>query len=201
MRKTALVMTTLIAAATLLVFAQQDKSKRPSPPATAEAMVTGKKISIDYSRPSMKGRKVFGGIVPYGQVWRTGANEATTLTTEADLQIGTLAVPKGTYTVYTIPEQGQWTLIVNKQTGQWGTEYAQGQDLGRVPMKVSKTNKPVEMFTIYRTEGPRRNPEDELGEHRRQPGFHGKIAPEKSSCPHSAHRPQLGAAQCCVCSR
>jgi hypothetical protein len=96
----------------------------------------------------MKGRKVFGGIVPYGQVWRTGANEATTLTTEADLQIGTLAVPKGTYTVYTIPEQGQWTLIVNKQTGQWGTEYAQGQDLGRVPMKVSKTNKPVEMFTI-----------------------------------------------------
>jgi hypothetical protein len=141
-------MTTLIAAATLLVFAQQDKSKRPSPPATAEAMVTGKKISIDYSRPSLKGRKVFGGIVPYGQVWRTGANEATTLTTEADLQIGTLAVPKGTYTVYTIPEQGQWTLIVNKQTGQWGTEYAQGQDLGRVPMKVSKTNKPVEMFTI-----------------------------------------------------
>jgi len=148
MRKTALVIATFVAVASLLVLAQQDKSKRPSPPATAEAMLAGKKIAIEYSRPSMKGRQVFGGIVPYGQVWRTGANEATTLKTDADLQFGSLAVPKGTYTIYSLPEQGKWTLIINKQTGQWGTEYDPKQDLGRVPMQVSKTDKPVEMFTI-----------------------------------------------------
>jgi hypothetical protein len=148
MRKTVLVLAAFMAVAALAMFAQQDKSKRPSPPATAEAVIAGKKITIDYSRPSMKGRQVFGGIVPLGQVWRTGANEATTLKTEADLQIGNLAVPAGTYTLYTIPEQDKWTLVVNKQTGQWGTEYDQKQDLGRVPMQVSKTDKPVEMFTI-----------------------------------------------------
>lgn len=148
MRKTALVIAAFVAIASLLVLAQQDKSKRPSPPATAEAMIAGKKIAIDYSRPSMKGRQVFGGIVPYGQVWRTGANEATTLSTEADLQIGNLSVPKGKYTIYTVPETDKWTLVINKQTGQWGTEYDQKQDLGRVPMQVNKTDQPVEMFTI-----------------------------------------------------
>ena len=119
-----------------------------SPPATAEAMIAGKKISIEYSRPSMKGRQVFGGLVPYGQVWRAGANEATTLKTEADLQFGSLSVPKGTYTLFAIPEADKWTLVINKQTGQWGTDYQQAQDLGRVPMKVNKTDRPVEMFTI-----------------------------------------------------
>lgn len=148
MRKSALVIAAFVAVAALVVLAQQDKSKRPSPPATAEAVIAGKKISIEYSRPSMKGRQVFGGIVPYGQVWRTGANEATTLKTEADLQFGNLSVPKGTYTIFSVPEADKWTLVINKQTGQWGTEYQQAQDLGRVPMTVSKTDKPVEMFTI-----------------------------------------------------
>src|SRR5688572_2701915 len=148
MRKSAMVIVAFIAVAALVVLAQQDKSKRPSPPATAEAMIGGKKISIEYSRPSAKGRKVFGGLVPYGQVWRTGANEATALKTDADLQFGSLSVPKGTYTVYTVPDETSWTLVINKQTGQWGTEYSQAQDLGRVPMKVSSTEKPVEMFTI-----------------------------------------------------
>jgi hypothetical protein len=143
-----MVIAAFIAVAALVVLAQQDKSKRPSPPASAEAMLAGKKITIEYSRPSAKGRKVFGGLVPYGEVWRTGANEATTLKTEADLQFGSLAVPKGTYTVYTVPGETGWTLVINKQTGQWGTEYSEAQDLGRVPMKVSSTEKPVEMFTI-----------------------------------------------------
>jgi hypothetical protein len=80
-------------------------------------------------------------------VWRTGADEATTLTTDATLVIGSLTVPAGTYTIYTIPDEREWTLIVNKQTGQWGTVYQETQDLGRVPMKVAKVE-PTEQFQI-----------------------------------------------------
>jgi hypothetical protein len=128
--------------------AQQDKSKRPSPPGTAEVTLKGKKITIDYSRPSMRGRKIVGELVPYGQVWRTGANEATTLTTETDLNIGGTKVPAGKYTLYTLPSEGTWKLIINKQTGQWGTEYHEEQDLARVDMQKSQTQQPVEQFTI-----------------------------------------------------
>ena len=128
--------------------AQQDKSKRPSPPAKAEVSLKGKSITIDYSRPFAKGRKIVGGIVPFNQVWRTGANEATTFTTPIDLTIGDAKVPAGTYTLYSLPSESGWKLIINKQTGQWGTEYDQKQDLARVDMKVSKTAQPVEQFTI-----------------------------------------------------
>ena len=126
----------------------QDKSKRPSPPGTAEVTLKGKKITIDYSRPSMKGRKIMGELVPYGQVWRTGANEATALTTEGDITIGGANVPAGKYTIYTLPSEGTWKLIINKQTGQWGTVYDQSQDLVRVDMQKSQTQQPVEQFTI-----------------------------------------------------
>src|SRR5437016_11684675 len=128
--------------------AQQDKSKRPSPPGTAEVTLKGKKVRIDYSRPFMKGRKIIGELVPYDKVWRTGANEATTLTTEANLTIGGTSVPAGTYTLYTLPSEGGWKLIINKQTGQWGTEYDEKQDLARVDLKKSQTKAPVEQFTI-----------------------------------------------------
>jgi len=128
--------------------AQQDKSARPSPPGTAEVTLKGKKITIEYGRPSMKGRKIMGGVVPYGKVWRTGANEATTLTTEADLNIGGTDVPAGKYTLYTLPSEGEWKLIINKQTGQWGTVYEQGKDLARVDLKKSSLNQPVEQLTI-----------------------------------------------------
>ncbi|WP_433984021.1 DUF2911 domain-containing protein [Tunturiibacter empetritectus] len=88
--------------------------------------------------PRLKGRTISTTIVPYGQVWRTGANPATTLITASNLKIGTLDVPAGTYTLYTLPSATQWLLIVNKQTGQWGTDYSEAQDLGRTPM-TSKT--------------------------------------------------------------
>lgn len=127
---------------------KQDKSKRPSPPGTAEVTLKGKKVTIDYSRPSMRGRKIMGGLVPYGEVWRTGANEATTLKTEAALDIGGARVPAGTYTLWTLPSEGTWKLIINKQTGQWGTQYDQKQDLARVDMQKSQTQQPVEQFTI-----------------------------------------------------
>lgn len=133
---------------TVAAVPQQDKSKRPSPPGTAEVTLKGKKITIDYSRPSMKGRKIMGELVPYGQVWRTGANEATTLTTEVDLNIGGANVPAGKYTIYTLPSENAWKLIINKQTGQWGTVYNQDQDLARVDMQKSQTQQPVEQFTI-----------------------------------------------------
>ena len=128
--------------------AQQDKSKRPSPPGTAEVTLKGKKITIDYSRPFMKGRKIMGELVPYGKVWRTGANEATTLTTEANLNIGGTNVPAGTYTLFTLPSDGTWKLIINRQTGQSGLDYDEKQDLARVDMKKSQTKEPVEQFTI-----------------------------------------------------
>ena len=127
---------------------QQDKSKRPSPPGTANCTINGKKVTIEYSRPSLKGRKLGTDLAPYGKVWRTGANEATTLTTAIALDIGGAKVPAGTYTLYTLPSEGTWKLIINKQTGQWGTEYHQEQDLARVDMKKQEIVVPVEQFTI-----------------------------------------------------
>jgi hypothetical protein len=135
----------------VMAVAQQtpeDKSKRPSPPATAEVTLKNKKITIDYSRPSLKGRKVGQELAPYGKVWRTGANEATALNTEIDLNIGGVKVPAGKYTLYTLPSEGTWKLIINKQTGQWGTKYDESQDLARVDMKKTALPQSVEQFTI-----------------------------------------------------
>jgi hypothetical protein len=144
-----------LAVSLLLVFVtlspaqnKEDKSKRPSPPGTAEVSLKGKTITIDYSRPSMRGRKIMGELVPYGKVWRTGANEATTLTTPVDLNIGGTKVLAGKYTLWTLPSAGTWKLIINKQTGQWGTNYDEKQDFARVDMQKSELSEPVEQFTI-----------------------------------------------------
>src|SRR5258708_6132971 len=125
-----------------------DKPKPLSPPAHAEGMVAGKKIAIDYSAPSKRGRVIMGGLVPYGSVWRTGANAATALHAGGDVRIGNLVVPAGDYTLYTVPGEKEWTLIVNKETGQWGTEHDQKQNLGRVTMKVAPVKDTVETFVI-----------------------------------------------------
>jgi Protein of unknown function (DUF2911) len=106
-----------------------------SPAATAEVSLNGKQVTIHYNSPRIKGRKIGVEVVPFGKVWRTGANPATTLITATNLKIGTLDVPAGTYTIYTLPNSDQWLLIVNKQTGQWGTEYSESKDLGRTPMQ------------------------------------------------------------------
>jgi hypothetical protein len=134
--------------AVLAVTAVVAQESKPSPDATAEVSLAGKTITITYNRPSMRGRKIMGNLVPYGQVWRTGANAATTLTTPVNLTIGGTAVPAGKYTLYTLPGANSWKLIINKQTGQWGTEYDEGQDLARIDMKVSKTPSAVEQFLI-----------------------------------------------------
>lgn len=142
--------TSFLLAATTFNFAQMDKSKRPSPPAQAQCtFADGKTVTVNYSSPRMKGRKIFGGLVPYGEVWRTGANEATSLVTAANLTVGSLSVPAGSYTIFTVPNPDKWTLIVNKKTGEWGIPYKyESDELGQVNMKISPTSSPVENFTI-----------------------------------------------------
>ncbi|GJQ20794.1 MAG: hypothetical protein HBSIN02_11490 [Bacteroidia bacterium] len=119
-----------------------------SPRDSTEILIKGKKISINYGRPSMRGRVIMGGLVPYNKVWRTGANEATALETEADLQFGDVVLPKGSYTLYTLPSAGEWKLIINKQTGQWGTVYNPELDFARLAMKKDSLKTPVEKFTM-----------------------------------------------------
>lgn len=135
----------LVVAGSILASAQGD---RQSPHATVDVTLGGKQITLTYGRPYMHGRKIIGGLVPFGQVWRTGADEATTLVTPVDLVIGGIAVPAGKYTLWTLPSQDTWKLIINKQTGQWGTMYDESQDLGRVTMQKSHLDRPVEQFTI-----------------------------------------------------
>ena len=135
----------VIASAPLLA---QQKPPLSPPGETSVKFDNGKTVAIKYSRPSMRGRKIFGELVPYGKVWRTGANSATSLTTDTALDIGGTNVPAGNYTLYTVPGEKSWQLVVNKQTGQWGTNYDQGQDLARIPMKVSQLPSGLEMFTI-----------------------------------------------------
>jgi hypothetical protein len=125
-----------------------DGKKLPSPPATANVTLEGQTVTINYNAPSMRGRVIFGGLVPYSQVWRTGANPATTLITPIPLHIGTVLVPAGTYTLYSLPNKDKWMLIINKQTGQWGTEYHQEQDLGRVEMKHHILDSPQEVMSL-----------------------------------------------------
>ncbi|MFZ3215907.1 MAG: DUF2911 domain-containing protein [Candidatus Acidiferrales bacterium] len=137
-------------------MAQQDKSQRPSPPAQTEFhFADGKTVTVDYSSPRAKGRKIFGGLVPYGEVWRAGANEATTFVTDTAVTVGGKTVPAGAYTLFAIPSQDKWTLIVSKVTKNakgaplWGTDYpGEVQDLLRVDMKVSPLPAAVENFTI-----------------------------------------------------
>jgi hypothetical protein len=128
--------------------------QRASPHEKVDATVDGAKISVEYGRPFAKGRKIFGGLVPFGQVWRTGADEATTLVTDSTLVFGKTEVPAGKYTLYTLPGEKEWMLVINKQTGQWGTQYAEAQDLGRVAMKRAATASPVEQLTIGITDTP-----------------------------------------------
>lgn len=146
---TALVIPAILTLASL-ACAQMDKSKRPSPPASAECKLPdGKTIKTEYSSPRMKGRKIYGGLVPFGQVWRTGANEATTLVTDANLNIGGKFIAAGSYTLFTVPNQDKWILIVNKKTAEWGIPYKyEADELARVDMKVSSLPSPVENFTI-----------------------------------------------------
>jgi hypothetical protein len=119
-----------------------------SPRDTARAIISGAVMLIDYGRPATRGRVVFGEVVPWNEVWRTGANAATQFELTRDILINGVAVPSGKYSLWTIPARGRWQLIVNKQTGQWGTAYDSTQDLARIPVTTEIVNDPVERFTV-----------------------------------------------------
>jgi hypothetical protein len=145
----------LFAILTLTLFA----SAQASPPASASCdLGSGKNIKTDYSSPRLKGRKMVGGQDPYGEVWRNGANSATTFVTSADVVVGGKTVPAGRYTLFVLPTEAKWTLIINKKTtvngkpdGKpiWGIPYTyEADELARIDMKMSTLPSPVENFTI-----------------------------------------------------
>jgi hypothetical protein len=135
-------------AASPLAFAQE--RKRISPHETVSEEVGGKKLSITYGRPSLKGRKMLGGQDPYGKVWRLGADEATKLTVSSRVTMGgDFTLEPGSYGLFAIPNPDHWTMIVNKVADQWGAfTYDQTQDVGRFDLKVKHLSTPVEEFTI-----------------------------------------------------
>ena len=157
------VLAVAMAAATLTlgtaVHAQKTTQVHPgkagSPHVKTEWTIDGANVAIEYGRPLLKGRTPGKDVDPYeGREWRTGADEATTLKTDKALKFGSLSVPAGTYTLYTIPTGGTWQLIVSKKTGQWGIPYPKGEDLGRVPMTVGKAPAAAEQLTISGQDTP-----------------------------------------------
>lgn len=150
-----------IAVSTLPMMAQQTKVNSTgghSPHETTSAVIDGSRVTITYGRPFTKdprsgeARKIWGGLVPYGKVWRTGADEATTLITQKPLVFGDLTVPAGAYTLWTLPaEDGSAKLIINKKIGQWGVgpgAYDEKEDLARIDLKKDALEKPADQFTM-----------------------------------------------------
>jgi hypothetical protein len=135
---------------TLGVKAQDDKSKRPSPPAkVTETINSGAVITIDYSQPAVKGREIGKEIAPYGKVWRTGANEATTFEVSKDVKVEGKALPAGKYGLFTIPNKEEWVIIFNKTPNQWGAyKYAEADDALRVKVKTAKAPQFTERMTF-----------------------------------------------------
>ena len=128
----------------------QDKSERKSPPATATGTIGAATITINYSQPSMNGREIFGGLVPFEKIWRTGANEATTLETNKEIGVNGKMLPAGKYAVFTIPGEKEWTIIFNSETEQWGAyNYDESKDVLRVKAKAGPNDATEKMtFTV-----------------------------------------------------
>ena len=147
--------TTLLIGALPLMAQKVNSSGGNSPHETTGAIVNGNRVTITYGRPSMKGREIWGKLVPYGKVWRTGSDEATILITQKPIVFGETTVPAGAYTLWTLPaEDGSAKLIINKQIGQWGVgpgSYDEKQDLARVDLKKESIDAPVEQFTMVVT--------------------------------------------------
>jgi hypothetical protein len=148
--KTLLLLATVavLAAVCCTSAAQFGRSRYTSPKAQAENTIAGHTIKVDYYAPSMHGRTIFGGLVPFDQVWCTGANWATEITVDADLQMGDLKIPKGSHTIWTIPNPKRWTLIINNEVGQFHLDYDPSQDLGRTKMNLKPLDAAVETFKI-----------------------------------------------------
>ena len=141
--------TGLLATASLAQNSMPASEAALSPPANATATLAGKMVTMTYSAPSLRGRHLGGPeIVPYGEVWRTGANPATTIVLPMNVTMGSLKVPAGTYTLFTLPTASEWTLIVSNKTGEWGIPYPEGSDLGRTPMQKKTLASAQEVMSI-----------------------------------------------------
>lgn len=143
----------LLVGAMVLGVEAVESQELASPLDYARAEIDGHQIEIKYSRPSMRGRTIYGDLVPWDQVWRTGANEATHLTIPVDIGIGGEHVPAGVYTLWTVPSEDGWLLVINSETGQRGHAYNGDLDFKRVPMMTAPLDETVEMFTISIEEG------------------------------------------------
>ena len=148
MRTVGNILVCALVAACSFALAQSPRGKYTSPPAASSVTIAGKKITVDYYAPSAHGRKIMGALVPFDVVWCTGANYATKITTEAPLRLGDLELPKGEYSIWTIPGEKEWTLIVNKETGQFHLNYNARADFGRTRMNVKTLAASVETFRI-----------------------------------------------------
>lgn len=124
------------------------QEKPASPPAKAEGTIDGVKVTVDYHQPSAKGRKIMGGLVPYGEVWRTGANATTSIEFSGNVKLEGQALAKGKYGLFTIPGENEWTIIINKQADGSPYDYSDAKDAIRVKVKPAKTSGFVETFTI-----------------------------------------------------
>ena len=146
-----------IAGVCALLVVPRLHGQRPNPLSPHESStvtVGGARITITYGRPSMRGRKIFGALVPYGRVWMPGADESTKFETSAPLQFGDFKLPEGAYTLYTLPGEKNWTLIINKRTGQFHTIYPEAEDLAKLPMTIEQLSAPVERLTIEAVSRP-----------------------------------------------
>ena len=132
-------------------WAQADKSKRPSPPATVTGKVKGATITIDYSSPSVKGRKIWGGLEPFDKPWRAGANEATIFTTDKDIEIEGKPLPAGKYSLFITPSEKDWTIILNSQTGQWGVNNNEAANFDPAKNVLVVTVKPKDLKDVQET--------------------------------------------------
>ena len=126
-----------------LLSAQDDKSKRPSPPAKVTGKIGSATITIDYSSPSVKGRKIFGGLLPYGTVWRAGANEATLIQTDKDIKVEGKSLPAGKYSLFATPGETEWAIIFNSETGQWGDKEGGAANLDPAKNVLTVKVKPI----------------------------------------------------------
>lgn len=151
---TAIIVVVLITGMFGAYYFMMVQTKKASPEATAEYSKNGKELSVFYCQPSKKGRKIFGSLVPYGNVWRTGANEATTFTTSTGLEIDGKTLPAGKYTLWTIPDEKEWTIIWNSKQYGWGVDFDSQAlrepeaDALQVKVPVQNTDTPAEMFSI-----------------------------------------------------
>ena len=125
-----------------------------SPPKSVTAMVGGKTVKVEYFSSSMRGRKIYGGLVPYGEVWCPGANWATTITADAGLEIGSMKLPKGSYAIWVLPDEKEWQLIVNSDAKAFHLDYKAAKDIGRLKMNLKPLDKAVESLAFeVRPEG------------------------------------------------